>query len=108
MVLRLISCPCLQIPYRKQGLCHSGYALLRGVGDLVLKMAGLMIATKLAQRRLVQLEQNLAQLLGFRITGCETRSVNLTQRADQGVAVLVADFAILVAVAIVETGLAHG
>src|SRR6266550_1019114 len=64
----------------------------------------LMIAAKLAQRRLVQLKQKLAQLLGFRITGCETLSV-LTQHADEGVSVLVADFVVLVAVAIVETGL---
>ncbi len=37
----------------------------------MLKIAGLMIAAELAQRRLVQLKQNLAQLLGFRIAGCE-------------------------------------
>jgi hypothetical protein len=30
-----------------------------------------MIAAELAQRRLVQLKQKLAQLLGFRIAGCE-------------------------------------
>src|ERR1700716_4072859 len=80
-----------------------GGALLRRV----LKMAGLMIAAELAQRRLVQLKQNLAQLLGFGISGCETLPVNLTQRADEGVSVFAADFAILVAVAIVETCLAH-
>ena len=44
-------------------------------------MAGLMIAAELAERRLVQLEQNLAQLLGFGIAGCETLSVNLASRA---------------------------
>src|SRR6202171_1899303 len=82
-------------------------ALLRSVGDLVFQVAGLMIAAELAQRRLVQLKQNLAQLLGFRIAGCETLSVNLTQRADHGCSVFAADFAILVAVAIVETRLAH-
>src|SRR5258708_31906272 len=49
----------------------------------------------------------LAELFGFRITCGETLSVNLAQRTDEGVSVLVADFAILVAVAIVETGLAH-
>jgi putative transposase len=54
-----------------------------------------------------QLKQNLAQLLGFRIALGKTLSVNLTQRADQGVSVFAADFAILVAVAIVETCLAH-
>src|SRR5258708_28526225 len=85
---------------------HIAAALLRSVGDLVLQVAGLMIAAKLAQRRLVQLKQNHAQLLGFRITGCEILSV-LTQHADEGVSVLVADFVVLVAVAIVETGLAH-
>jgi hypothetical protein len=44
----------------------------------------------------------------FRDSRPETLSVNLSQRADQGVSVFVADFAILVAVAIVETCLAHG
>jgi hypothetical protein len=70
-------------------------------------MAGLMIAAELAQRRLVQLEQNFAELLGFRIAGCEILSVNLTQRADEGVSMFAADFAILVAVAVVESCLAH-
>jgi hypothetical protein len=70
-------------------------------------MAGLMVAAELAQRRLVQLKQNIAQLLGFGIAGRESLSVNLAQRADEGVSVLVAYFAILVAVTIVETCLAH-
>jgi len=82
-------------------------ALLRSVRDLVFQVAGLMIAAKLAQRRLVQLKQNLAQLLAFGIAGCKTLSVKLTQCADEGVSMLVADFAILVPVAIVETCLAH-
>jgi hypothetical protein len=50
-----------------------------------------MIAAELAHRRFVQLKQNVTQLLGFRITGCEALSVNLAQRADEGVSVLVAD-----------------
>ena len=66
-----------------------------------------MIAPELAQRRLVQLMQDIAELLGRGITGGKTLSVNLAQRADEGVAVLVADFAVVVAMAIVETGLAH-
>jgi len=70
-------------------------------------MVGLMIAAELAQRRLVQLMQDIAQLLGRGITGSKTWSVNLAQRADEGVAVLVADFAVVVAVAIVETGFTH-
>ena len=70
-------------------------------------MAGLMIAAELAQRRLVQLKQDFAQLLGRGITRSKTLSVNLAQRADEGVAVLVADFAVVVAVAIVETGFTH-
>ena len=49
----------------------------------------------------------MAQFLGIRITGSKTLSVNLTQRADEGVSVLVADFTVVVAVAIVETCLAH-
>ena len=50
-----------------------------------------MIAAELAHRRFVQLKQNFTQLLGFRITGCEALSVNLAQRADEDVSVLVAD-----------------
>src|SRR5712691_6014690 len=50
-----------------------------------------MIAAELAHRRFVQLKQNFTQLLGFRITGCEALSVNLAQRADEGVSMLVAD-----------------
>src|SRR5580658_6130653 len=71
------------------------------------QMAGLVIAAELAQRRLVQLKQDFAELLGRGITGRKTLSVNLAQRADEGVAVLAADFTVVVAVAIVETGFAH-
>src|ERR1700689_3078511 len=70
------------------------------------QMAGLVIAAELAQRRLVQLKQDFAELLGRGITGGKTLSVNLAQRTNEGVAVLVADFAVVVAVAIVETGFA--
>jgi hypothetical protein len=77
-------------------------ASLRSFGNLVLQVAGLMIAVELAQRCLVQLKQNLAQFLGLGITGCETLSVNLPERADQGVPVFVADLAIPVAVAAIE------
>src|ERR1700716_2686840 len=50
---------------------------------------------------LVQLKQDFSQLLGRGITGGKTLSVNLAQRADEGVAVLVADFAVVGATAIV-------
>jgi hypothetical protein len=82
-------------------------ALLRSVFDLVLQVAGLMIAAELAQRCFVELRENIAQFLGIRITGSKTLSVNLTQRADEDVSVLVADFTVVVAVAIVETGFTH-
>jgi len=62
-------------------------------------MAGLVIAAELAQRRLVQLKQDIAQLLRRGITGGKAWSVNLAQRADKGIAVLVADFAAVVAAA---------
>jgi hypothetical protein len=67
-----------------------------------------MIAAELAQRRFVQLKKNLAHCLGFRMPGSETLSVNLTQRVDGRVSVFVADFTVMVAVTIVETGVAHG
>src|ERR1700737_1815798 len=49
----------------------------------------------------------LTQFRGFRIPSRKTLPVNFTQRADKGVAVLAADFAILVAVTSVETWFAH-
>ena len=83
-------------------------ALLRGFGDLVLQVAGHMITAELAQRCLVQLKQNLAELLGVRIAGCETLAVHFALCANEGVSVLGADFSVLVAVAIVESSLNHG
>ena len=49
----------------------------------------------------------LTQFRGFRIPGRKTLPVNFSQRADKGVAVLAADFAILVAMTSVETWFAH-
>jgi hypothetical protein len=49
----------------------------------------------------------LAKFLGRGITSGKPLSVNLAQTADKGVSVFVADFAIVVAVAIVETCLTH-
>jgi len=49
--------------------------LLRGVADLVFQVAGFVIAAKLAQRCLVQLEQSFAQPFGFGVAGCEILSV---------------------------------
>ena len=79
----------------------------RDENSLVSSRTDLMIAAELAERRLVQPKQYLAQLLGFKIAGCETLSVNLTLRVDEVVSVFGADLAVLVAVAVVETCLAH-
>ena len=73
----------------------------------MLQVVGFMISAKLAQRRFVQLKKNFAQCLGFRMSGSETLSVNLTQRVDGRASVFVADFTVVVAVAIVETCFAH-
>jgi hypothetical protein len=83
-------------------------ALLRRLCDLVFQVTRFMIAAELTQRRFVELKQNLAECLGFRMPGGETLSVNLAQRADHRVSVFVADFTVVVAVAIVETRFAHG
>ena len=64
-----------------------------------------MIPAELAQRRFVQLLQDVAQLLGCGIAGGKALSVNLAQRTDQGVAVLVADFAVMVARRLSRPGL---
>jgi hypothetical protein len=85
----------------------TGTLSARGVRDLVIQMTGLVVAAKLAQRCLVQVKKNVAQLVGWGIAGGKTLPVNLAQCADRRGAVLVADFAIVVALAIVETCLTH-
>src|SRR5213078_928266 len=77
------------------------------VDDLAIQVAGLMIPAKLAERGLVQLQQDLAQLVRFGVTGGETVSINFSQGPDECVSMFGADFAILVAVAVIETYLAH-
>ena len=66
-------------------------------------MAGSIISAELAERRLVQVKQDLAQLLGCRITGGKTLSVYLTQCDDARGSVPVVEFAIMVKMAIAET-----
>jgi len=66
-----------------------------------------MIAAKLAYRRLGEVKQDLTQFRGFRIPGCKALAVNLTQRANKYVAVLAADYIVLVAMASVQPRFAH-
>src|SRR4051812_42576215 len=80
--------------------------LCRSLGDLLLQVAGFMIAAQLAQRGFVQLRQNLAQGPGVGMPGAETLSIHLAQRLDGDGAVLGADGPVVAA--IVETGIAHG
>jgi hypothetical protein len=52
-------------------------------------------------------EQERRSVLGLRISCRETLSVTFTKRSNERVSLLVADLAIFVSVAIVETGLVH-
>src|SRR6476620_8054730 len=70
-------------------------------------MPGVVIAPQLAQRRLVQLKQDLAEFCRIRITGRETLAVKLAQCTDQCVAVLLADRAILVPMAAIQAWFLH-
>src|SRR5436305_9525102 len=70
-------------------------------------MPGVVIATQLAQRGLVQLKQDVTQQGRIRITGCEALAVDLAQRTHQRVAVLLADRAILVPMAAIQAGFLH-
>src|SRR5438105_3792676 len=70
-------------------------------------MPGVVIATQLAQRRLVQLMQDLAKLGRIRIAGRKTLAVDLAQCTNQRVAVLLADRAILVPVATIQARFLH-
>lgn len=82
-----------------EGNIPSASASLVQAFNVVPQMAGLMIAAELTQRGLVQLMQHLAQHL-VSDSSREILPVN-AQRADQRVSVFAADFAILVAMAMV-------
>jgi hypothetical protein len=60
-----------------------------------------VIVNQLPQRCIVELLNHIAELGCIRLACGEGRAVNLAQRADQRVAVLFADLAVLVAVALV-------
>jgi hypothetical protein len=70
-------------------------------------MPGVVVAAQLAQRRLIQLEQDLTELGRIRIAGGKTLPVDLAQRADKRVAVLFTDPAILVPVAAIQAVFLH-
>lgn len=80
---------------------------LQGVIYLVPQMPGVVIATQLAQRRLVQLSQDLAEQRRIGIPGRKALAVDLAQGADQRVAVLLADPAILVPMAAIQARFLH-
>src|SRR4029079_1308874 len=80
---------------------------LRDVVDLVRQMPGVVIATQLAQRRLVQLMQDLAELGRVRIAGGKALAVDLAQRSDQRIAMLLADRATLVPMATIKARFLH-
>jgi hypothetical protein len=69
------------------------------------QVPGLMIAAELTQGCLVRLKQNLAELFSLGIPGREALSVNLPQRSEEGVSVLMDDLAVVVAVALSRPGM---
>jgi hypothetical protein len=64
-----------------------------------------MVLNKLRERRLMHLRQYVAELGRFGFAGCERGPTDPAQRADEGIAVLPADFPVLVAMAVID---AHG
>lgn len=59
-------------------------------------------------RRLVEFAKNIAEFAAIIKARSEARSIHFPQGADERVAVLPANFSVLVAVAIVESRLFHG
>src|SRR5476649_2398776 len=65
------------------------------------------ILNKPTQRRCVDPIEHIRQLTIASDTGRELRSVDIPQRADQGIAVLPGDCAVFVAMSVIESGLLH-
>ncbi len=70
----------------------------------VLELPGLVVADQLAQRWLVHFVQNVAELVRICAAFGEIDSVGFAQGADQCVAVLSADFAVLVTMPLEDYG----
>jgi len=80
---------------------------LQRVSDFLLQVAILMIVNELAERGLVEVLQHVAQLGALGLTCRERLSINRAKRGKRGVAMLLADLAVLVAVATVQAVLFH-
>jgi hypothetical protein len=65
------------------------------------------IPDQLTERRLIQNAQRVTQLLVAWYPWSEVGTVGLTQSRDKRIAVFPVDFTILIAVALIETGLLH-
>ena len=76
---------------------------LRNGPDFSLKLPAVVIPVQLAQGCLVELVQDIAELFLIPASGGETGAVDLSQRPHQRVAVLVADFTILIAVPMIKS-----
>jgi hypothetical protein len=64
------------------------------------QFASLIVAGKLVQRILIQLVQDIRQSVALRATCGKTRTVMTSKRANEGVAVLSAEFAVFITVII--------
>ena len=73
-----------------------------------MRTSAMEIPDQLTERRLIQNAQRLTQLLVAWYPWREVGTVGLTQSRDERIAVFPVDFTILIAVALIETGLLHG
>ena len=65
------------------------------MSEFLLQRAHLVISTKLGQRRLVEFAKNVAEFVGIFKSRSEARSIHFPQGADERVAVLAANLAVI-------------
>jgi hypothetical protein len=77
------------------------------MGNFV-QAAGIVVAPQLTERVLIKPAQDVTQFLMIACPCCEALTIGLAKRAYERVAVLSADLAMLVTVAIVQSAFVHG
>jgi hypothetical protein len=75
--------------------------------DLTVERSGLMIPHQSAERGLVKRLQHMGEFIGILKSFGKIWPVHPPQRADEGVSVLSADFAVVVTVTLIKSGLLH-
>jgi hypothetical protein len=83
-------------------LGNQNYSVQRRLSDFSVEISGSVVLHKLRQGRLVKLRQHVLELCRVRFARSEVRTIYFPQRGYESIAVLSAQLAVLVAMAVID------